>query len=89
MKMLNRMTRAQWLAGLVAALGFGQEKAKNVDAAELEKLIQDEKNLFLLDVREPKELEELGTVKGYVNIPLSQLEGRLKEVPKNKVIVTL
>lgn len=87
--MLTRMTRAQWLAGLVATLGFAQDKVKDVDAAELEKLIQDEKNLFLLDVREPKELEELGTVKGYVNIPLSQLESRLKEVPKNKVIVTL
>jgi rhodanese-related sulfurtransferase len=39
-------------------------------------------------VREPKELEELGTIKGYVNIPLSQIENRLSEIPKNKLIVT-
>jgi rhodanese-related sulfurtransferase len=39
-------------------------------------------------VREPKELAELGTIKGYVNIPLGQLESRLSEIPKDKLIVT-
>ncbi len=48
----------------------------------------DKKEIFFLDVREPKELEELGTIKGYVNIPLDQLEKRVAEVPKNKLIVT-
>ena len=43
---------------------------------------------FLLDVREPKELEELGTFEGYVNIPVGQLEKRLSEVPKDKAIIT-
>jgi hypothetical protein len=44
--------------------------------------------VFFLDVREPKELEELGTFEGYVNIPLGQLEKRLSEVPKDKAIIT-
>jgi hypothetical protein len=44
--------------------------------------------VFFLDVREPKELEELGTLEGYVNIPLGQLEKRLNEVPKDKAIIT-
>jgi predicted sulfurtransferase len=44
--------------------------------------------VFFLDVREPKELEELGTFDGYVNIPLGQLEKRLAEVPKDKAIIT-
>lgn len=44
--------------------------------------------VFFLDVREPKELEELGTFEGYVNIPLGQLEKRLAEIPKDKAIVT-
>ena len=44
--------------------------------------------VFFLDVREPKELEELGTFEGYVNIPLGQLEKRLAEVPKDKAIIT-
>lgn len=48
----------------------------------------DKGDVFFLDVREPKELEELGTLDGYVNIPLGQIEGRLKEIPKDKAIIT-
>ena len=44
--------------------------------------------VFFLDVREPKELEELGTFEGYVNIPVGQLEKRLAEIPKDKAIIT-
>ena len=44
--------------------------------------------VFFLDVREPKELEELGTLDGYVNIPLGQIEARLQEIPKDKAIIT-
>jgi len=44
--------------------------------------------VFFLDVREPKELEELGTFEGYVNIPIGQLEKRLGEIPQNKAIIT-
>ena len=44
--------------------------------------------VFFLDVREPNELEELGTLDGYVNIPLGQIEKRIKEIPKDKAIIT-
>jgi predicted sulfurtransferase len=45
-------------------------------------------DVFFLDVREPRELAELGTFEGYVNIPLGQIETRLDEIPKDKPIVT-
>jgi hypothetical protein len=45
-------------------------------------------DVFFLDVREPRELAELGTFEGYVNIPLGQIEKRLNEIPKDKAIVT-
>ena len=32
---------------------------------------------------------QAGMVPGYVNIPLGQFENRLKEIPKDKLIVTL
>jgi hypothetical protein len=44
--------------------------------------------MFFLDVREPKEIEELGSYEGYVNIPMSQLESRLGELPKDRPILT-
>jgi hypothetical protein len=44
--------------------------------------------VFFLDVREPKEIEELGTLEGYVNIPLGEIEARLSEIPRDKAIIT-
>ncbi len=41
--------------------------------------------VFLLDVRNPEEIDEPGAY----NIPLSQLESRLDEVPKDRLILTL
>ena len=86
------MYRRSWiLTSLAGASLLGQnkpaEEEKKLSADELKELIE-KKDVFFLDVREPKELEELGTIKGYVNIPLDQLEKRIAEVPKNKLIVS-
>jgi len=62
---------------------------KQLSTEELEKLLEKRENLFFLDVREPDEIKQLGSIEGYVNIPLGQLESRLKEIPKNKLIITL
>jgi len=81
------------LIGLAMTL-YSQEPAKTnavkriTDAEELQKFIKEQANVFFLDVREPKEIKELGSLKGYVNIPVGELEKRLKEVPKDKTIIT-
>ena len=58
-----------------------------VKAGDIDSVMQDKK-VFFLDVREPKELEESGSYEGYVNIPMSQLESRLGELPKDRPILT-
>lgn len=63
-------------------------ETKQLSTRELEKLLEKRENLFFLDVREPDELRQLGTIQGYVNIPLGQLEHRLSEIPRHKLIVT-
>ena len=74
---------------------FSQEPAKQgdakkiTDAEELQQFIKENANVFYLDVREPKEIAELGSLKGYVNIPIADLQKRMKEVPKDRTIVTL
>jgi rhodanese-related sulfurtransferase len=70
---------------VLLALAFGQSRTLTVE--EIEKALEN-KEVFFLDVREPKEIAELGSVKGYVNIPLGQLESRLSEIPKDKLILT-
>jgi hypothetical protein len=59
-----------------------------LDPDEIQKALDDNR-VFRLDVRDPKELSDLGTVTGYVNIPLKELEARLSEVPKDKLILPL
>jgi hypothetical protein len=58
-----------------------------VKAEDIDSVMQDKK-VFFLDVREPKELEEFGSYEGYVNIPMSQLESRMAEIPKDRPILT-
>ena len=62
------------------------DEAKRVKAADIDELLA--KGDVVLDVREPNELEETGTVAGAIHIPLGQLESRLGELPKDKVILT-
>ena len=79
------------LAILALSLGacaqVRESEAPQLEGAEMAVALADE-GIFLLDVREPSELEELGTVKGYVNIPINQLADRLDELPRDKPILT-
>jgi len=88
------MYRRTWILTSLAGTGIlmaqnkpSEQQEKQLSADELKDLLE-KKKVYFLDVREPKELEELGTIKGYVNIPLTQLEKRLSEIPKDKLIVT-
>jgi len=83
-------------SALVAALSIGslscQREAappeqKRVEAQEIDRVLA-EADALLLDVREPEEIEELGTIEGYVNIPIDELESRLGELPRDKTILT-
>jgi len=82
-----------WMAVVALILTFGacsqvaESEAPQLEGTELAAALADE-GIFLLDVREPSELEELGTVEGYVNIPIDQLADRLDELPRDKPILT-
>ena len=82
------MKRLLTTAALLASFSVLAPAQGTMTTEELEKHLED-KNVFFLDVREPDEIKKLGSVPGYVNIPLGELEKRLKEVPKDKLIITL
>ena len=87
----SALTALALIAALTCLLLSAQtEKAprKKLTPEELKQMIETKQKFFFLDVREPKELEENGTIKGYVNIPLNQLEARITEIPKNVSIVS-
>ena len=60
---------------------------QRVQASEIDNTLADA-NVVLLDVREAWELEKHGTREGYIHIPLFELEDRLDELPKDKMILT-
>jgi 3-mercaptopyruvate sulfurtransferase SseA len=60
--------------------------AKEMSPAELRKLIDEHGKLLIIDVREPEAFQK-GTIKGAINIPLEQLKGRLKDIPKDTTLV--
>jgi len=55
-------------------------------AAFKELLLKPSRDVTILDVRIPKELEE-GVLPGTISIPMDDLETRLSEIPKDKPIV--
>ena len=63
------------------------DESRRVQPADIDAMIA-KGDVVVLDVREPNELVETGTVKGAIHIPLGQLESRLGELPKDKVILT-
>jgi rhodanese-related sulfurtransferase len=75
---------------LIPAFAMAQPtppKAPKMESDDVMALLE-KGQVFFLDVREPNELEELGTLEGYVNISLGQIEQRIKEIPIDKAIIT-
>lgn len=62
--MMFPLTRRALLAGLTAlvALAADEKPVKQYTADELKEVLKNEKNLFFLDVREPKELQDTGSI---------------------------
>lgn len=65
------------------------EPFENISPEDLAEMINNHEDLFLMDVREPFELMAFGAVPGVINIPTSEITGRLNEIPRNgrKVVV--
>lgn len=72
---------SQTLSSIVAP------SVKTMSADELKKLVDSGQKFVLLDVRETEEIEQKGTLKNYLHIPLGQLESRISEVPKDVPVV--
>ncbi len=65
-----------------------QNNSNNIDVAEANTRLQSKPAPLLVDVREPDEFRE-GHVAGAKLIPLGQLGGRLKELPKDREILCI
>jgi 3-mercaptopyruvate sulfurtransferase SseA len=62
------------------------ESAKRIERTEAIKMV-DEKKAVFVDVR-PKDQYEIGHIKGSINIPLTDLITRIKDLPPHRHIIT-
>ncbi len=77
---------------VLVALSYGAALANptcppEIPSVQIER-VQEVQKPFFLDVREPEEIRETGSLEGYVNIPLGELEHRLDEIPRDRPILT-
>ncbi len=59
---------------------------RNLNSVEAKAFLEKNRNIYLLDVRTPEEFRQ-ARLKGAVLIPISEIERRLGEIPRNKTIV--
>jgi rhodanese-related sulfurtransferase len=67
---------------------FFGEQVPTIKAHELQQELQNGKQPFILDVRQPEEFR-MGHIAGAKLIPLGQLERRIQEVPRDREIVCI
>ena len=74
------------------ALGANDQQVAGIPAEEVKRELETGTRLFVLDVRDPRELkEELGHITGATNIPVTNLAHRLAELEpyRDREIVTV
>lgn len=75
------------LSSMLSRLGFGKSASvRTLKSSDFRIEMEQTKNKLLVDVREPDEYKS-GFIPGAVNIPLSQLEQRLVDIPKNRDVL--
>ena len=63
------------------------KKVERIAITELTKKLGSGEKFLLIDVREEWELEEHGAIPGALHIPVSELDDRMKDIPKGVGIV--
>ncbi len=63
-------------------------KIDQVSVEKLRQRMQSEEDLFLLDVREPFEVE-LASIEGAISIPMGEILQRLEEIPRDCPVFVL
>jgi 3-mercaptopyruvate sulfurtransferase SseA len=60
--------------------------AKEIVPDELKKLVEQKAKVIIIDVRDESQFQK-ETIKGAIHIPLEDVEKRLKEIPKDTILV--
>lgn len=67
--------------------GDSEPVTERIGVEELKRKLDDGERFLLIDVREDSELAEHGAIAGAIHIPMGELEGRMKDIPKDVEVV--
>jgi rhodanese-related sulfurtransferase len=63
------------------------KQPERIDILELKKKLDDGDDFLLIDLREDSELEQDGAIPGAIHLPVSELDPRMDDLPKDVEIV--
>ena len=63
------------------------KKVERIAISELKKDLENLEEFLLIDVREDSEIKQHGAIPGAIHIPMSELDKRMKTIPKNIRVV--
>ena len=64
-------------------------KTKQLDRAQIDRLLAQPKKLLIIDVRRPDELITKGAFPVYLNVQANELEKNLNFIPKDRTLLTV
>lgn len=67
--------------------GKAGDQPARIASGDLKKKLDSGEKFLLIDVREDYELKEDGAIAGAIHIPVAELDGRMKDIPKDVQIV--
>jgi rhodanese-related sulfurtransferase len=68
-------------------MGMTDKTPQRIAIADLQKKMKSSRKLLVVDVREPKELAEGGSIPGALHIPMAKLEKRMGDFSKDADLV--
>lgn len=75
------------LVGFGASVIAQQPDTERIAISELKEKLDSGEQFLLIDVREDRELEENGAIKGAIHIPMGDLDSRMQDIPKDIELV--
>src|SRR5690242_12247499 len=62
-------------------------KPERIASSDLKKKLDSGEKFLLIDVREDWELKEDGAIAGAIHIPVAELDGHMKDIPKDVQLI--
>jgi hypothetical protein len=83
---LTMLALASMLAQAAPAAAHDEEGVAFIGVDELRTLQSSPRRITLVDVRTPEEFRD-ARIKGAINVPLTELERRFREIPREGLVV--